>query len=100
MSEDVVDIRSKPVIIHLLTNRGHLSSPPIELEPEQTAVEHTFELKATCFINGWVVAHDDGLVFYADKDQMLSMSPGPFTVRANIDEVCQDPDCTRCSKLS
>ena len=92
MSEEVRCLHSQPVLIHLLTNRGHISSPPIEVPGGVARIDHTFELKHTCFINGWVITHTDGVIFYEERNQMLSMTPGPFSVGVNI----HGPDHTDC----
>jgi hypothetical protein len=95
------EIHDQPVVIHLVTNRGHLSSPPIEwTERNRSRVEHTFDLKHECFINGYVVTHPDGVIFFQEMGQMRRMTPGPFTIGANINDSCADPECTKCNPLS
>ena len=100
MSGERRDILSQPVIVSLITNRGHLSSPPIEWVEGNMRVEYTFDLKHNCFINGYVISHPDGVIFYEERNQMMPMTAGPFTVGANVgDKPCPDPDCEVCNPV-
>lgn len=94
------DIFSQPAIIYLITNHGHLASPPIEWTEGVERVEYTFDLKRDCFINGYVIAHPDGVIFYEQTGQLMPMTSGPFTIRANVSEQCNDPSCTNCRKVT
>lgn len=100
MNDERRDILSQPAVVHLITNRGHLSSPPIEWTPGVMRVEHTFDLKHNCIINGYAVTHPDGVVFYEEHSQMMPMTAGPFTVGANISDTCDDPTCKGCNPVT
>lgn len=92
------DIFSQPAIIYLITNHGHLESPPIEWTEGVPRVEYTFDLKRDCFISGYVIAHPDGVVFYRETGQIMRMTAGPFTIAANVTDQCEDPTCRHCNK--
>ncbi len=99
-SDERRDIFSQPAVIHLITNRGFLSSPPIEWTPGVARTEYTFDLKHDCFINGYVIAHPDGVIFYKESGQMMPMTAGPFTIGANVSEQCEDPGCPNCRPVT
>jgi len=100
MDDERRDIYSQPTVLHLITNRGHMSSPPVEWTPGSNKVEYTFDLKHDCIVNGWVIAHPDGVIFYEEHSQMTPMTAGPFTIAVNVAEVCEDPDCKNCNPVT
>lgn len=97
MNGTVRDIRSQPAFIHLLTSRGHISSPPLEWAPGVDSLSYEFNIKKPLYVNGYLVAHADGAVYYKSPLEITKVAPGPFTVRVNLDDgPCSDPDCEQC----
>ena len=91
------DIRSQPAVIHLLTSRGHISSPPLEWTSGVDVLEYKFKIKKDLYVNGHIIAHPDGSVFYRSPPELFRVEAGDYTVRVNIDPgPCGDPECTLC----
>jgi hypothetical protein len=94
MSEERL-IYEHPAIIHLITPKGHVSSPPLEWNG--SAVEYKWDFKHETIVNGYVVTHPDGLIWYRSPAMMARISPGPFSVRVEAGDTCDDPYCQRCN---
>lgn len=89
----------QPVIIYLLTPRGHIASPPLEWG-DAKSLEHRFILSRDTYVNGYIVAHPDGAILYRSPTSFEKISKGPYTVSVTLGDTCDDPDCEVCRAQS